>query len=1057
MNPRVLLLVLACWTARAHATVSIEFQLGALQWPDGATGVLIADTANNGFTPVASASGTVIEAGQPVGGSDDRIVAVFSISELTDWNGKRGFATLLEGIDYGALGVAAGQPIQFLGLPDREPGESIRVDEPFGEYRTDNSALLSGNMGFALPPDGGAYQLAVIDDQQGGAVDLAEFGTPLPDLVVELLPGQTLTNGSTLTFGSLYPGSTAAKTIRITNTGRAALTGLSISGSGPGVSSFDLQTLGISELAPQASATFSITFDPPTPGDLLAIVTIASNDIDDASFEIDLAGTALADPRLNKPFSDPSTNRATPAATNVSAWSDDLAGTYDGLNFDQSTGSLSGSLANLIVSRPAAGASTGGLASGGLVMNGRRAAIRGAFSTSGLLDLDLVQRDGSVVDVQLRLARVDSTNAAVIRGQITWNGKTVSVDLLKAVYHAKTNPAPGTMTGAYTLLLPSEPGWGTNQPGGDGWALVNINTGGAVSVSGALGDGTRFTEAATLSADHEFSIYGDLYRSTPERGRIGGRIILRNLIGVSDFDGLLQWRKFSDSRETRYPTGFNIEVWALGSRYTRNSLIPRVLTQLGDAYDNAELSLIGPSAPSPAVNGSLDRVLTWFANNRITHFGPERLSGLADVRNGRVSGSFLPPGTRTVVSFGGVAFQKQGLMGGVFANGSYSGAVRILPGNAFTFPGSEAAPTLARISIPGSPSPPPTTATVAYAAEATGLYQGILTDVSDQTGGALESVILGTGGALSGTLWLEGVRYGFKGTMAPNGTAAIAITPGTLNLILEKASATTDGFHLTGTLGTWTIDAQRRPVFTSTNRSPQEGRYTMAMRAPDGTNHTQQPAGDGYGALVVNYLGSCSGTLTLADGTNATLAGHVSRNAEWSFHRGLYGVTPRGYVAGKLTFRDVALISDLDGSCRWVRLGSTTAGALFPGGFDTVRSTIGCRYTSPGVGSRAFPGLDNATYNVWLRFAHSSIGAIEHAGTWSTANKVFIYGPETFSIAFNPATGILTGTYLDAKIPTAKISARFGAAILQKQSLATGFASSAGSYGFFGIEARDTN
>ena len=207
----------------------------------------------------------------------------------------------------------------------------------------------------------------------------------------------------------------------------------------------------------------------------------------------------------------------------------------------------------------------------------------------------------------------------------------------------------------------------------------------------------------------------------------------------------------------------------------------------------------------------------------------------------------------------------------------------------------------------------------------------------------------------------------------------------------------------------------------------------------------------------MNYLGSCSGTLTLADGTNATLAGHVSRNAEWSFHRGLYGVTPRGYVAGKLTFRDVALISDLDGSCRWVRQGSTTAGALFPGGFDTVRSTIGCRYTSPGVGSRAFPGLDNATYNVWLRFAHSSIGAIEHAGTWSTANKVFIYGPETFSIAFNPATGILTGTYLDAKIPTAKISARFGAAILQKQSLATGFASSAGSYGFFGIEARDTN
>jgi hypothetical protein len=95
---------------------------------------------------------------------------------------------------------------------------------------------------------------------------------------------------------------------------------------------------------------------------------------------------------------------------------------------------------------------------------------------------------------------------------------------------------------------------------------------------------------------------------------------------------------------------------------------------------NAELSLIGPSAPSPAVNGSLDRVLTWLETNRLVYPGPEKLSGTSDARNGKVSGTYTDPATKKAIPFSGVVFQKQNLAGGVFVNGARSGALRILPG-----------------------------------------------------------------------------------------------------------------------------------------------------------------------------------------------------------------------------------------------------------------------------------------------------------------------------------------------------------------------------------------
>ncbi|MCB1088560.1 MAG: hypothetical protein KDM63_16100, partial [Verrucomicrobiae bacterium] len=158
---RFVLIVLSCLflAGTLRATVSVEFQLGAVDLPSGSLGILVADTSGNGFTHPSAAIGTALSPGEALAGSDDIVVAVFTVGELADWGGARGFASLLPPINYDALGVAEGQPLIFYAFPARSEGDPIRQDEPVIAYRPSEAGELSGDMDFALPADGGAYQL----------------------------------------------------------------------------------------------------------------------------------------------------------------------------------------------------------------------------------------------------------------------------------------------------------------------------------------------------------------------------------------------------------------------------------------------------------------------------------------------------------------------------------------------------------------------------------------------------------------------------------------------------------------------------------------------------------------------------------------------------------------------------------------------------------------------------------------------------------------------------------------------------------------------------------
>lgn len=772
------------------------------------------------------------------------------------------------------------------------------------------------------------------------------------------------------------------------------------------------------------------------------------------------------DYRRDHPITPPVAEKTQPAAMPI-AWENAAAGVYDGLLRDSADGtSVIGVLSRLTVTKPSTTSAFGGAVTGTIVMNGRRAALSGKFSTAGVLSVNLKQLDGSIVDVDLTLLRTTGAATEVIRGTITWNGVTALVDLIRLPFNSTTHQVPAALVGRYTLVLPSEAGWGTAEPGGDGWATFTLGKSGTITLTGRIGDGTTWTETSYLSEEMDASLYAALYSTAPTRGRIGGKLVFRDTPGVSDCDGLLQWRKFADPRSVRYPLGFAREVWALGSKYAAPTAGQRALPTLVNQLHNATVNIIDDTLLNDA--GQISRVVSWLSTNVIRHYGPEQMTATVTAATGALTGSYYHPVSKLRISFTGVVFQKQALAAGAALLSQTSGAVRIVPGIGLPYPGSEDAGLPAFTQEPASPAVPPATANQTWLAAAVGEYDGVLREAGGGISGGIQNFIFTSARTYTASLWLDGVKHSLKGTLEPDGTDTVTIprtgtTPLTVNLQLLVTIGPPVGYKLEGTVArdmeTFTLDAQQRATYTLSSRSPQEGRYTIVVVEPGGVDPAVEPGGEGFGSLVVSYKSACTGTLTLADGTVVTFAGHVSSAGEWAIHHGLYGTPTKGWLAGQLTFRDEAAVSDLDGTLRWVKDNGALPRTVYPGGFDTERTLVGSIYTPPAASTRAWAELLDTTHNVWVRLAGPdcstsaalTVTEYDRALTWTTANKLSYYGPEKITLTFNTTTGLVTGTVVDT---VNGINQTVGGALLQKQSLVTGRYVSQGRSGRFFMEKR---
>ena len=138
-----------------------------------------------------------------------------------------------------------------------------------------------------------AYNTAGLTSQLSEEISFTT-NPPGPEITVKDSAGSGLVDGiGTVLFGPVsLENSDTTRTFTVINRGTANLTGLAITLDGPNAGDFSVSDLGVSSLKPDASATFTVGYRPTAVGTRNATVHISSNDADEASFEISLAGTA---------------------------------------------------------------------------------------------------------------------------------------------------------------------------------------------------------------------------------------------------------------------------------------------------------------------------------------------------------------------------------------------------------------------------------------------------------------------------------------------------------------------------------------------------------------------------------------------------------------------------------------------------------------------------------------------------------------------------------------------------------------------------------------------
>ncbi len=143
----------------------------------------------------------------------------------------------------------------------------------------------------------GSYEGTVTVDSSGLVSFIAQASAvPEAEISVQQPVGSELVdNKGKKSFGTVTVGNTGTgKTFTIKNTGSANLTGISITKSGADLSNFIVTAPGQTSLTPNASTTFKVSFKPKGLGTRTATLHVHSNDADEASFEIKLAGSGAA-------------------------------------------------------------------------------------------------------------------------------------------------------------------------------------------------------------------------------------------------------------------------------------------------------------------------------------------------------------------------------------------------------------------------------------------------------------------------------------------------------------------------------------------------------------------------------------------------------------------------------------------------------------------------------------------------------------------------------------------------------------------------------------------
>ncbi len=318
------------------------------------------------------------------------------------------------------------------------------------------------------------------------------------------------------------------------------------------------------------------------------------------------------------------------------------AGAYNGLFY--SSGDVaeetSGMLYNLVLRNT-------GAFSGSLLIAGSHYPFSSNFDVSGQSTFN-----AGPLQVDLNL---DSTNL-----QITGTVSTAQW-AASLIANLASNDLPSA---EYTMIFSASTNVSADSPPGDGYALIT-NHNGVVTLSGAMADGTGFSQTVPVSLAGDVPVYAVLYTNTAHAspGLLLGWINLTNLQSAAPSNELT-WIKKPFPSPTLYTNGFTNVLSGLGSLWT--NLTPISLTNGTLVISNSDLFL------------NFTNVVV--ANNTLTNLG--------GIPTNYLSGSINPKTGLLTLAFGngnatnhatGAILQNITNAGGFFLTPTNAGSVSLQP------------------------------------------------------------------------------------------------------------------------------------------------------------------------------------------------------------------------------------------------------------------------------------------------------------------------------------------------------------------------------------------
>lgn len=311
-----------------------------------------------------------------------------------------------------------------------------------------------------------------------------------------------------------------------------------------------------------------------------------------------------------------------------------VSGAYNGLFFETNQiRQFSSGFFSLVVS--AAGAY-----SGHVQIGASRSSFHGQLDSWCQATNLVSQRDSNLLSIGFRIAA--DGQPGHIRGQVSNGQWSAAISADCARFGQGSLPTP--FAGIYTCIVPGVDS-DASVPQGYGFGTARVTSGGTVFFTGALADGTRLTQSATVSQTGLWPFYAALYS--------GGGALLSWLAftnrATDDLNGAIVWNKPAIYNTRYYPAGFTNYSHIFGSSYH----VPSPPTDPVLELTNPSLAFSGGNLGAGFTNlialGRSSRVTNQSTNSLTMRFSPP---------GGTFKGSVVNPDTGRTLPFSGAVFQK---------------------------------------------------------------------------------------------------------------------------------------------------------------------------------------------------------------------------------------------------------------------------------------------------------------------------------------------------------------------------------------------------------------